>query len=222
MGWLFMSSPAQAGSSEVFTDISDNNAGFDARAYASAGHLLVMIKATQGTGYLNPDWAAWTQSAHAHRLAVAHYHFCDPAADAPISEARRFWETVRPEFDARTDRLVIDLETGDENLWPQYLAYLDGELCRYSTISAVLYTMASCLTPALKVRSERFHVASWGNRQPSGGHRTLPAGTLWAWQYYGGTVDPSGGPTEFAGVGQADGNVLNPETVRELRAALGR
>jgi GH25 family lysozyme M1 (1,4-beta-N-acetylmuramidase) len=215
MSWHRMSSPADAKAGELFADISANQSTFNAAAYASAGHRLIMIKATQGENYLNPAHASWTTSAHLHGLAVAHYHFCE--LSNPLLEARAFWERVRPVFDPARDRLVLDLEIGNPATWPTYLRELDNELLRYSTLKAVLYTFASAVSPQLVVRSGKYHLAAWGTRQPSGPFRRLiNGGTLWAWQYTDDEIDPAAGPRAFAGIGPCDGSVLNPNTLRNI------
>lgn len=224
--WTPMSSPADAHAGELFTDLSSNDGGgFNAGAYASAGHLLVMLKATEDLGFLNPDYQQWVRDAHAHRLGVAHYHFCRPENGDPIGEARWFWHNVQPGFRAGVDRLVLDLEVGDPNTWQAYIEQFDAELERISTLMAILYTFGSAIG-RVRVRSNKYHVASWGTQQPSGAHRALAnGGTLWAWQYTDGQVDPSGGPTRAAGANggmPVDMSVLNPATVRSLRENLKR
>jgi hypothetical protein len=222
MTFLAMPSPARARARELFADISSNNSSFDARAYASAGHLIIMIKATEATDYLNPRYAEWVAAAHASRLSVLHYHFCRPEHGDPLSEARWFWDQARPHFKPGVDRLVLDLETGNEETWPGFLAELDNELVRYSTLEAQLYTFGSALSSQLKIRSRRFHVAAWGPEQPGGALRRLPAGSLWAWQYTNGLTDTARGPTTFAGIGRSDGNTINPYTLRRIRRELNR
>lgn len=220
--WQPMAYPSKAASAELFADISSNNASFDARSYASAGHLQIAIKATQGTDYTDPKWEPWVTAAHANNLAIVHYHFC--ALANPAAEADYFWGTVRPHFNAKTDRLALDIETGPQGSWPSYLAELDAELYRLSGLEAVGYTFASALTPKLHLRSGKWWVASYGTAQPSGPLRGLPNGSLWGWQYAQGgpIVDPSNGPHAAAGIGDVDMSVLSPPIVSLIRNALGR
>ena len=219
---LPMAYPSKASSADVFADISDNNLGFDAQQYASAGHGLIAIKATQGQHVISPSWAQWTQAAHSERVAVAHYHFCQ--LENPRLEAEHFWETIRPHFKPGWDRLVLDLEVGPQSDWPLYLSVLDNELERLSGLQAIGYTFASGLSPQLEIRSGKWWVAAWGTAQPGGRLRQLPNGTLWAWQYAQGfpAVHPSGGPAAAAGIGACDMSVLAPPIVSLIRKATRR
>lgn len=217
-----MAAPARARSRETFADISSNNGGFNARAYAAAGHLLIAIKATESTDFTTPLYSAWVDAAHEARLGVLHYHFAHSDNGEPVQEARYFWEHVRPHFHPRTDRLAIDLETGAPARWPAWLSAFDNELHRYSTLEAIGYCFGWAL-PELKLRSGKFWIPSWGSHQPSGAFRRVPGGTLWGWQYTNGVTDPAGGPTTAAGIpGRCDMSVLSPAIVRSLGRALKR
>lgn len=206
-----MDAPARAPSRTLAADISDNNAMFDARAYASAGHVLVMIKATQGTGFTSSTWQPRVRDAHGQRLAVGHYHYCQPD-DNPVLEARHFWGTVRPHFNPHVDRLLLDLEIGDQATWPRYLAELDSELHRLSGRTAIGYTFAAGLSPGLTLRSGLWWVAAWGTTRPA----TPRHSSLWGWQYASATTAPSGGPDRAAGIGPCDMTVIRNLTVRRI------
>lgn len=202
-------------------DISSNNPTFDPSAYASAGHLLIAIKATEGTGYVNPDWQRWVTSAHGCRLAVCHYHFCDGAS--PIAEAAHFWTVVRPHFKVGVDRLLIDFENPAlarlGSTAGRWLTELDRETIRLSGIRPIGYTFASAISAALQLQSRTWIIAAWGTTQPSGAFRRIANGTLWGWQYTDGQVDPSGGPRSAAGIGQCDMSVISPPIVSMVRKA---
>ena len=217
--WQPMAYPAHAATAELFADISSNNSQFDAHKYASAGHLMIAIKATEGTGYANPYWPRWTIDAHTQRLAVTHYHYCRPDQSDPKLEAQRFWDCVRPHFAAKTDRLALDIETDNEADWPAYLAEVDAELHRLSGIDAIGYTYAAAITPQLQLRSGKWWIASYGTSQPSGARRKLANGSLWAWQYTDGHVNPSHGPTAAAGIGHCDMSVLSPAIIALIKRA---
>jgi GH25 family lysozyme M1 (1,4-beta-N-acetylmuramidase) len=219
-----MSSPSRASSAEVFVDLSDNNGTYAAQPYSAAGHLLVAIKATESDDYINSKWRGWVDASHAHRLGVAHYHFCRPENGNPVGQARYFWDAVRPAYHHHTDRLVLDLETGDQADWPAWLREFDGELHRYSTLKAIGYTFASANLAQLVLHSRKWWLASWGAEQPSGALRRLPGRqVLWGWQYTDGKVNPAHGATAAAGVsGLCDHSVLSPGIVRLLRHELKR
>lgn len=223
MIWQRMPHPSHAPERFLFADISSNNASFDAQKYASAGHLLIGIKATQGRGFVNPDWSAWVRDAHANRLAVLHYHFVD--GSGAVSEANHFWMTARQHFDASRDRLAIDFENPAlarlGAAAPGYLAEFDHQLHHLSGIHAIGYTFRSALSAALRVDSGKWWVAAFGNQWPAGARRRLPSGTLWAWQFTDGEIGADG-PRGAAGIGRCDVSVLSPPIVNLLRKTLRR
>ena len=94
-----------------FADLSSNNGpgALDGPAYARAGHVLLAVKATDGTGYVNPDWAGQVREAHAAGVGVLHYHFAERAG-APAVQAAAFVHTVSAEFNWRSDGICLDLE----------------------------------------------------------------------------------------------------------------
>jgi len=213
---LLIASPRGATEAQLAADISSNNASFDPAIYASAGHLLITIKATEGIGYTNPEWDQWAHEAHQHKLAVNHYHFAQLVD--PIEEARHFWLTIRKRFKTGVDRVMIDIETGDQEHWPVFLERFDTELHRLSGLEAIGYTFAAALSPALRLRSNLWMVAAWGTQRPGTARLTLPCGRLWGWQYTGGQGSPSGGPVKAAGIpGEIDLTVLRNWTVRNLQ-----
>lgn len=76
-----------------FVDLSSAQKGADLRAYARAGYDLVVIKATEGTGYLNPSFSDWAATAETEGLRIGAYHFADPGADH-AAEAHYFLNAV--------------------------------------------------------------------------------------------------------------------------------
>lgn len=218
--WLPMAAPDRAANAELMVDLSSWNLSFDANAYASAGHLLVAIKATQGTRYVNPDWARWAVDAHLAHLAVAHYHFADDVTD-PIGEARYFANAIRPHYKRSRDLVVLDLEQGTRSEWARYVSLFFSELARLLRDPVcVLYCPQSQLGPDLKVPGGRCWVAAWGSVRPGPMH---DGQWLWGWQYTNGQIDTAGGPRTVAGVpSTCDVTVLAPTVVRWLRGALGR
>lgn len=94
----------------LMADVSNNNPGFDARAYHAAGHRAVAIKATEGVGGHQITHGPWTDAAHHAGLRVIHYHFARPDTHAtPAGEALDFLAAVEPHW-RRGDRVCLDLE----------------------------------------------------------------------------------------------------------------
>jgi lysozyme len=206
-------------SNRYFADISSNNSFFDAEDYRKSGHLLVAIKATQGTGYVNPKYAQWVQSAHKAGLTVLHYHFAEK--QNPVGEANHFLNTIKPHF-GKKDSLVLDLEVtvdpanGYEITNPvNYRKWFDTQLFRRGHRS-ILYSYASYLRqfgPGLRPISKKIWVADY-ETHPQGGWW----GNSWAWQFTDGEHGPK--PHSCAGIGQCDVSLVNPATYLRLR--LGR
>lgn len=208
--------PSRANPAELMADLSSNNGSFDPHAYSSAGHLIVALKATQGTGYTNPLWNGWAIGSHRANLAVAHYHFYD--LGDPIAEAQHFCATIRPHFKPSRDRVVLDLETGARALWSHYAQAFYGEVKRLLGVDTILYSMLSAIGGDIVPPGGMIWPAAWGSVRPS-----VAGATVWAWQYTDGSIDPAGGPTRAAGVpSSCDMSLLSPTLTWRLRKALGR
>jgi len=55
-------------------------ASFQSSTYSTTGLAFVMVKATEGTSYVNPKHAAQVAHARAAGLVVGHYHFARPGS----------------------------------------------------------------------------------------------------------------------------------------------
>jgi lysozyme len=208
-------------SNRYFADISSNNSFFDAEDYRKGGHLLVAIKATQGTSYVNPDYKKWVLDAHNHGLTVLHYHFA--TTNDPVAEANHFLSTTRNYF-GKKDSLVLDLEvTAQDNPGQgytltnpvNYRKWFDTQLFRHGH-KAILYSYASYLRQygaGLNPISKKVWVADY-ETHPQGGWW----GNSWAWQFTDGEHGPK--PHSCMGVGRCDVSLVNPATYLRLR--LGR
>jgi len=203
----------------LFADVSDYQKKFDAHAYAKAGHLLVGLKAGQGTGHGGASlYSHRVGDAHAHRLAVAHYWYCEPQHPA-AEQVRLLWDTVKPHW-REGDYLVLDVETEPSSArW--WLSVADPLLTKYSGHEAIGYSYRSFITTQkLRVKSGRWWFADYSGRpSPLSG---LPLGfgrRRWAHQYTDGKYGPL--PHVFAGIGACDGSCLNMRTVRRLEKLRG-
>lgn len=77
---------------------------------AVTGLDFVFVKATEGTGYVNPRHAAQVAHARGSALVVGHYHY-PHMANGPEAEADRFLAVANPQ---PGDLLVLDWEGYDE------------------------------------------------------------------------------------------------------------
>ena len=211
----------------LFADLSNNNPSFDAREYAKAGHLLIGLKATEGSTYVDKYHRRMTADAHEHDVAVAHYHFAQPNQGTPEAQARHFWRIVEPHFQ-HGDYVVLDLEVEHRHgaaVARAWARAFNRELRRVSGHRAVLYSGRSFLDDYLthrirfgKGRFQRFWVAEYGPRLNG-----IPwARPVWAWQRTDGKVGRR--PYHLAGCPSPghDVNVLGFRVGRHLRRVLHR
>ena len=94
-----------------FADLSSNNGpdALNAAEYAKAGHVLLAIKVTDGTGYKNPDWAKQTHEAHEHHVGVLSYHFAEQGD--PAAQAKFFLDTLKSSGEFHPyDAIALDIE----------------------------------------------------------------------------------------------------------------
>lgn len=78
-----------------FIDIASWQAGIDLSALFQSNKLDgVIVKATEGTGYVNPEYAAWIKWLTEHDKPMGVYHFL--AGENAEAEAIHFYNTVKP------------------------------------------------------------------------------------------------------------------------------
>lgn len=104
--------------SHEIIDISSNDTHpIDFNAVKASGVDAVMIKATEGTDYTNPDYEADLNAARAAGLKVAAYHYA--RFDDPTAEANHFHSV------AGADAKILDRETSTDDNWTnEFLAAL--------------------------------------------------------------------------------------------------
>jgi lysozyme len=93
--------------SDVVIDISHyDTVSQDFAATAKAGIVAVILKATQGTGFVDPTFLARAEEAKAAGLLVGAYHFLD--GSDPAAQMAHFLTVANSE--AGVDRLAVDFE----------------------------------------------------------------------------------------------------------------
>jgi hypothetical protein len=80
-------------------------ASYQSSAYGTTGLAFVMVKATEGTGYVNPRHAAQIAHGREHALVVGHYHFVRPGS--MTAQATYFLQHAAPRAG---DVLALDWE----------------------------------------------------------------------------------------------------------------
>jgi hypothetical protein len=96
-------------------------ASYQSDTYSTTGLGFVMVKATEGTGYVNPRHAAQVATGREHQLVVGHYHFVRPGSIT--AQATFFLATAAPRAG---DVLVLDWEdqgvtNGDKDAWIKHV-----------------------------------------------------------------------------------------------------
>jgi GH25 family lysozyme M1 (1,4-beta-N-acetylmuramidase) len=193
------------GPSRFMADVSSNNSSVNLATYASAGHVAIAIKATEGAGYVNPLHRRWSDEAHAHGLTVCHYHFARPGHGDQGAERALFHRTYLAAW-RKGDYLVLDLEVTEGADVAAYAAsWLRGmEGFKHPQ---VLYTYQAFRAEHLgRTRADRWWIADYAPPLSSSGQ--------WAKQYTDGETGPA--PHHYAGIGDCDGSVLNAKTAAAL------
>lgn len=191
-----------------FADISNNNDHFDARAYREGGHILVAIKASEGTGFVDPDHRGWCYAAGGHHIGIVHYHFARPdLGTSPEAEADHFLSVALPLAGGR-DYLCVDQERATPFGWAhdhEWTAAFDARVQARSRFHTIAYASQSTIEAGdigLVGDNKRLWVAAWGSG-PDGGVKGY---TVVFRQYTDGVFGP--GPHWFSGIGTSDGNVI--------------
>jgi len=92
-------------------DVSDFQAGINLGTVRASGYSWVMIKATEGTGYVSPSFAAQWQGAETAGLLRGGYHYYIFDQD-PVAQANAFLATCPATSGALP--AAVDVETGDQ------------------------------------------------------------------------------------------------------------
>jgi GH25 family lysozyme M1 (1,4-beta-N-acetylmuramidase) len=104
-------------------DLSSNNPPpYDLGAVARSDVTDVVLKLTEGTNYVNPDFHPAWEDAKAAGLGRAAYHFARPGANSPQAEAAWFLRALPPLEPG--DNVALDLEDGAGDLSGWALAWL--------------------------------------------------------------------------------------------------
>lgn len=199
----------------TFADISNNNPQtIGWHAYRSEGHVLVGLKASEGTNFVDKYHATRSQEAHKAGVWVIHYHFAHPNRSAG-AQAQFFWNQIRTHFAAR-DFACVDIEVSDGFTYPainQWVRAFTAEFRRVSGHTLIGYSGESFLGSLGSCGINRWWVAKYGSGFP-----VAPANaSVWAFQFTDGSAGPE--PHSAAGIGHCDMSRLNWGTYLRLRAS---
>jgi lysozyme len=111
----------------VVIDLSHNNGNVDLTRAQKDGIVGIIHKATQGTGFADPMYAARRREAKNAGLLWGAYHFATGAD--PLAQAQFFLRTASP---TAQDLVVLDIETNRAN--PNNTMTLDQAHAFISTV----------------------------------------------------------------------------------------
>ncbi|WP_081438355.1 GH25 family lysozyme [Pseudofrankia asymbiotica] len=144
-------SPAWPRGVDVSSWQHQNGASIDWNAVKAAGNSFAVVKATEGTTYVNPHYAADRAGAQAAGLVIGSYHYARPALpiSTAVDQARHFLATIGNVNAPGMLAPVLDLETTgglnptDLTAWTQaFLHEVESQTGR----TPILYTFRSFWT----------------------------------------------------------------------------
>ena len=195
----------------VFADVSSNNGPINLVTYRAAGHCLIAIKATEGTGYENPYYAKWV--AECKNMSIIHYHFAD-LTGTPEAEAAHFVTVANP-LTGPHDYLAVDIERAALAGWqadPAWCAAFDKYVQAHTRFFTILYASASTLKQSdqwLDSPKKRVWDADWTGSDPD----YAPPG------YQCVIRQRSGGAESLPGIGRCDVNEARGQFWTDVKAA---
>lgn len=161
-------------------DVSSYQPTIDWPTVAKCGRAFAVVKATEGQGYINPQFTSQWDGAAAAGLAVGAYHFV--AWTDPILEADYFYDHVSS-YLQKGSYLAVDVERGAYPVPSNANAWLDqflGQLESIAGFEPLLYSSPSFLAENdIRQGSNGLWLANWTWEPP-----TAPAPwPFWAiWQ----------------------------------------
>lgn len=163
-------------------DISHYQAGIDLSTFAEAGGKAVILKATEGTGIIDPSYYQFRAASFRAGLAACTYHFFRPTD--PVLQARHYYNTVKP---ARGERMVCDFEDPKTNvdmmvLFLQTLLQLDSTLQLTVYSSNLIKEQVGNSTNIWLARNTSLWIAQYTKSttaNPTWPSKTWPSWSLW-------------------------------------------
>lgn len=190
--------PPPSGYAVTGIDVASYQGTVDWTAVARAGTSFALVKATEGTTYTNPYYAAQYSGALAAGLEVGSYAFARPDANNPVDQAKYLVGQSQPMTAGRTLPFMLDMEapysgTGVSNkcwnLTPALMtawirAYVD-EVRTLTGMPMLIYTNPDwwnvCTANSAAFSDQLLDIAYWSSAAPT----TVPASwSQWTfWQY---------------------------------------
>src|SRR6266446_7950129 len=153
---------------EGIIDISHHQTSVDLASFKAGGGLAVILKATQGSGFIDNYFTRRVIEAHMQGLLVGAYHFCD--ATSPMRQADLF---VRVAGMMSYVRLFLDIE---ENGTPGGTVTVN----QAAEIASRIETATGCLPGTY---TGRWQPDGTGQQWGQNGNSVLRRGALWISRY---------------------------------------
>jgi lysozyme len=201
--------------SNVIIDLSHHNENVDLGRARADGILGIIHKCTQGSGFVDPTFAARRKAAAAAGILWGAYHF-GTSAD-PVAQARFFLNVAKPTLE---DLVVLDFELNESK--PSNTMTLDQVRAFISTVQDVTGIAPGLYGGALLKKQLGENIDPvlqacwlwWAQYSPE--PRIPPNWSAWTlWQYTNGHHGHA--PFKVDGVGACDRDQY-PDTAETLRA----
>lgn len=165
------------------------------RSYATQpGVEITMVKATQGTGYVNPYCDTDYQAAKKAGKLLGFYHYC--GGGNPEAEAKYFYKNTKNYVGEAVP--AVDWEEGQNSSWGNrhYVRRFVDEFHRLSGVWPLIYVQASALNQVANCAKDcGLWVASYPSMNwkswniPNMKINTYPWSTYTIWQFTGDNMD---------------------------------
>ena len=167
-------------------DVSNWQGAIDWAKVAGGGYQFALCKASEGTTFTDPTFAANWAGAKTAGLVRGAYHYCRPdLGNTPAAEVATFARALEAAGGvAPGDVIALDAETGNGNL----LAFVTGWLqaaeaqfgCKPLLYSSPSFMQQHGLLGDATLAQYGLWLASWSTSAP----QAPPSWTFWAlWQY---------------------------------------
>lgn len=97
-------------------DISHHQANFNPATYKAAGEDFIIVKATEGITFIDPDYKARWAASRAADLPRACYHFARPSRSSADAQADYFIKAVQAAGWGADDAWALDYECDQTTL----------------------------------------------------------------------------------------------------------
>ena len=165
------------------------------RAFAAqSGVDVVMVKATQGNGYVNPYCDTDYQRAKKAGKLLGFYHYC--GGGNPEAEAKYFYKNTKNYVGEAVP--AVDWEAGQNSSWgnTNYVRRFINEYHRLSGVWPLIYVQASAISQVKNCAKDcGLWVASYPSMNwkswniPNMKVNTYPWSTYTVWQFTGDNMD---------------------------------